>query len=95
MIDLQYMFFKLSGTTPSPTGMPPFRGMLASSANRRHSSLPKYHLLRHKLHINLLVGVITIHLFSPLHHTILDNNHEGGAAKGGAARSLYIYTSSE
>ena len=85
MIDLlQCMFFKLSETTPSPAGMPPFQGLPASSANRRHSSLPKYHL-RHKLHINLLVGVITIHLYSPLPHSIFKNNHEGGAAEGGAA----------
>ena len=79
------MFFKLSQTTPSPAGMPPFRGLPASSANRRNSSLPKYHLPRHNLHINLLVGVITIHLYSPLPHSTFKNNHEGGAAEGSAA----------
>ena len=76
--------------------MPPFRGLPASSANRRHSFLPKYHLLRHKLHLNFLVGVIIInvHLYSPLPHSILKNNHEGGVAEGGAARSLYTCTKS-
>ena len=95
MIDLlQCIVLKLSEMTPSPASMPPFRGLSASSANRRPTSLPKYHLFRHKLHLNLLVGVIPIHLYSPLPYTIFNNNHEGGAAAGGAARSLYVYTTS-